>query len=60
MSSVKQVGSKKKQDSSGWYSFWKYLIDSLMANKTKILDLVRQKKYSIIQAKICVKMRKGI
>ena len=60
MFSTKEVGAKKKQDSSGWYSFSKYSIDSLMINRTKILDLVRQGNYSTKQAKICVKMLKDI
>ena len=55
MSSAKEVASKKKEDSSGWYDFSKNLIDPLMVRRAKILDLVRQGKYSTTQAKIMCK-----
>ena len=55
MSSAKEVASKKKEDSSGWYDFSKNLIDPLMVRRAKILDLVRQGEYSTTQAKIMCK-----
>ena len=59
MSSAKEVASKKKQDSSDWYSFSKNLIESLMANRAKIVDMDRQGNYSTTQAKIICKDAKS-
>ena len=55
MTSAKEVGA------TGWYSLSKNLVDPLMVNRAKILDLVRKGKFSSIQAKnMCKYARKKL
>ena len=58
MSLAREFASKKKQDFSGWYSFSKNLIDLLMVNRAKLLDLVKETT-RLHQAKIMCKDAKS-
>ena len=60
MSSAKEVGARKKQDSSDWYSFSKYLIDPLMVNRIKCWIYLDKETTRLHELKICVKILKAI